>query len=167
MDLGAWLRFQARERAAASLQGACECLTSLNALSRSSLIVTSAPNAQTPTLQVLTGGGAWRLRWHPSDPTLMLAACMYNGFAVARAAAGFGAIDIVETYSGHQSIAYGADWYHPPAAAAAAAGGGAAAGAAAGAQQEGAGGGGGGGHLVATCSFYDRRLHLWTTATVC
>ena len=95
---------------------------------------------------------------------------MYNGFAVARAGAAFDGIEVVESYMGHQSIAYGAECWHPTAvasAAAAAGGGGGDGAAAAGAegeqQQEAAGPGGG--NLVATCSFYDRRLHLWTTGT--
>ena len=129
------------------------------------------------------GGGTWRLRWHPQDPSLILAACMYNGFAIARVSPSWDGVQVVETYGGHESIAYGADW-HPTVGAAAAPAAtageaadlgccegagedkGTAAGEAA-AASEGKGASGGGGHesLVATCSFYDRRLHLWTPAT--
>jgi diphthamide biosynthesis protein 7 len=165
-------------------------------------LLTASRGPTSPNTQVPTGGGTWRLRWHPHDPSLILAACMYNGFAIGRASGAWDAVQIVESYSGHESIAYGADW-HPTAGAA---GAGSAAGDAAGGEEAGsegaggeaaaedtgrgdaggdgaggdteggegadggaaAGGGSGGGgreSLVATCSFYDRRLHLWTPAT--
>lgn len=105
-------------------------------------------------LQASTGGGNWRLKWHPRDPTLLLAACMYNGIAILRATpsstdggsceeAGFSQVEVVEEYKGHGSIGYGADWHFGfgPGAA--------------GAQSR---------SLAATCSFYDRLLHLWTPA---
>eukprot|EP00775_Hariotina_reticulata_P007315 gene7315-7527_t len=62
------------------------------------------------TCQVGTGGGVWRLKWHPSLDWLLLAACMYNGFALVRANESFSSLQVVERYHGHQSIAYGADW---------------------------------------------------------
>lgn len=94
-------------------------------------------------MQARTGGGNWRLRWHPTDPNLLLAAAMYNGFALLRAHESYSKLDVVEEYKGHGSIAYGADWVqmgadaevvgeqvHPT--------------------------------LIATASFYDRLLHLWS-----
>lgn len=31
-----------------------------------------------------TGGGVWRIKPHPQDPTLLLLAAMYNGFHVLK-----------------------------------------------------------------------------------
>lgn len=97
-----------------------------------------------PPLQLDTGGGVWRAKWHPRDPELLLAACMYNGFAVLRAAvaseAGAAGLEILETYEhASGSLSYGADWCRDEAAA-----------------------GAGGASLAATASFYDRQLHLWS-----
>ena len=86
-------------------------------------------------MQVDTGGGVWRAKWHPTDPHLLLAACMYSGFAVLRADGAAGEVCILEAYT-HEpdSLSYGADWCRAA----------------------------GGGSLAATCSFYDRQLHLWS-----
>jgi diphthamide biosynthesis protein 7 len=86
-------------------------------------------------MQVNTGGGVWRAKWHPTDPHLLLAACMYNGFAVLQADGTAGQVSIVEAYE-HQpgSLSYGADWCRAADV----------------------------GSLAATCSFYDRKVHLWS-----
>ncbi|BBN10762.1 diphthine methyl ester acylhydrolase [Marchantia polymorpha subsp. ruderalis] len=55
------------------------------------------------------GGGVWRLKWHHSDSQLLLAACMHNGFAVARV--GDDEIEVLERYEEHNSLAYGGSWY--------------------------------------------------------
>lgn len=98
------------------------------------------PPAAFAHLQVNTGGGVWRAKWHPTNPELLLAACMYNGFAVLRAAAGEAAgLEILESYEhASGSLSYGADWCRDEGAA------------------------GSGASLAATASFYDRQLHLWS-----
>jgi len=113
---------------------------------------TASPCSLLPAclLQVNLGGGVWRAKWHPTDPKLLLAACMYNGFAVLRLSGERGAeVSTVATYK-HQagSLSYGADWCRAPAADVA------------GASLA------GGASLAATCSFYDRELHLWSLKTV-
>ncbi|KAK9809915.1 hypothetical protein WJX72_001707 [[Myrmecia] bisecta] len=89
--------------------------------------------------QVCTGGGVWRLKWHPQDPTLLLAACMHNGFAVLQASVGGESLRVAEEYNDQKTLGYGADWCHMSCK--------------------------GDASLVATCSFYDRLLHLWTPST--
>ncbi|XP_058087795.1 uncharacterized protein LOC131234831 [Magnolia sinica] len=96
---------------------------------------TSKPINET---SICLGGGVWRIKHHPNMPGLVLAACMHNGFAVARIESGN--VEVVETYGKHESLAYGADWQH--------------------------GGlcmedGKEKGTIVATCSFYDRLLRIW------
>ncbi|KAA6427585.1 MAG: hypothetical protein FRX49_02248 [Trebouxia sp. A1-2] len=90
--------------------------------------------------QVSTGGGVWRLKWHPRCSTQILAACMHNGFAVISADHSTGDVKVLEEYSGQKSLGYGADWCHLPTD---------------------------GYSIAATCSFYDRLLHLWSPAAPC
>jgi hypothetical protein len=102
--------------------------------------------------QVRTGGGNWRLRWHPKDAHLLLAACMYHGLAIIQANDTFNAVHVAEEYGAHGSISYGADWF-----------------------RSGYAGDGSANHgehphetdeptLIASCSFYDRLLHIWSPA---
>ena len=80
----------------------------------------------------------WRLKWHPSDPALMLAACMHAGFAVLRADGAAASCQVVEEYPHQKTLAYGADWCREV--------------------------GPDGASTAATCSFYDRLLHVWRPA---
>lgn len=99
-------------------------------------------------LEMGLGGGVWRLKWHPWDQGLVLAACMHNGFVVVKVAGDV--MEVAEEYKEHESLAYGADWYqgtwcNTPVE--------------------------NGGEksvrsLAATCSFYDKALHLWEPAVV-
>ncbi|XP_045771482.1 diphthine methyltransferase isoform X1 [Maniola jurtina] len=52
-------------------------------------------------------GGVWRLKWHPSNTSVVLAACMYGGFRVLRVT---DEVAVMCEYVEHESIAYGADW---------------------------------------------------------
>ncbi|XP_034830361.1 diphthine methyltransferase isoform X2 [Maniola hyperantus] len=52
-------------------------------------------------------GGVWRLKWHPSNTSVVVAACMYGGFRVLRVT---DEVAVVCEYVEHESIAYGADW---------------------------------------------------------
>jgi diphthamide biosynthesis protein 7 len=35
-----------------------------------------------PLYQHRVGGGVWRVKWHPTDPNLLLVSAMHNGFHV-------------------------------------------------------------------------------------
>jgi diphthamide biosynthesis protein 7 len=107
------------------------------------------------------GGGVWRLKWHPTDPALLLAACMHGGFALLRADvgavfdsggaegastegggtdnSGAATLEVVERYAHQRTLAYGAGWCAEVGAR--------------------------GASVAATASFYDRLLHVWTPAT--
>ncbi|CAO3637446.1 unnamed protein product [Cunninghamella echinulata] len=52
------------------------------------------------------GGGIWRLKWHPSHPTILLSASMHAGAFVIDTMEN----NIVSSFLDHQSMAYGADW---------------------------------------------------------
>lgn len=95
-------------------------------------------------------GGIWRLKWHPTDPTRLLVAGMHGGFKVVDFD-GLALNDGVDAdgwltpgqgrlhtrFDKHESLAYGADWSDG------------------GRTAEGR-------DLVASCSFYDHMLHVWS-----
>jgi diphthamide biosynthesis protein 7 len=92
-----------------------------------------------PVHELGCGGGVWRLKWHPARPELLLAACMHAGFKVL-ALDDAGAPHELASYTAHgvgKALAYGADW------------------------ERSTRDGEAGALRAATCSFYDKALHLW------
>jgi hypothetical protein len=89
------------------------------------------------------GGGVWRLDWHPTCRTRLLAAAMHGGLCVADVRDASAPRKVAANYCEHGSIqhpqlVYGAGWY---------------AGCTRGHDLE--------GDIGASVSFYDRSLHLW------
>lgn len=116
-----------------------------------------------PVTTTPTGGGLWRLKWHP-DPdkgNLLLAACMHAGVRILDMGSGSNKPEmqagqgvcppmgsgaatltvrgVVAEYTRHGSMAYGADWCLVPISEINPR------------------------PLVASCSFYDNLLCLWRT----
>jgi diphthamide biosynthesis protein 7 len=77
------------------------------------------------------GGGVWKIKYHPSVHGIVAAACMHNGFSVVSVKSG--ALEVVESYKKHESLAYGVDWKKGESKIS----------------------------VLATCSFYDRLLGVW------
>ena len=86
-----------------------------------------------PLSEFSTGGGVWRLRWNAKEErkNLLLAGCMRAGFRVLSLEASGFRLGAEAEYKAHDSLAYGCDWGVRDSA------------------------------LVASCSFYDKSLHLW------
>ncbi|KAI0221667.1 hypothetical protein L0F63_000491 [Massospora cicadina] len=88
----------------------------------------------TPIQELKVGGGVWRVKWHPTSPSTLLLAAMHDGVHIANANLDAQAEgpEITQSFKGHQSLAYGADWcpLYPST-------------------------------KVASCSFYDHQLCLW------
>ncbi|KAF9365013.1 Diphthine methyltransferase [Mortierella sp. NVP85] len=61
-----------------------------------------------------TGGGVWRLKWHPTRKDVLLTGCMYNGFHVLHYDSNWTTGTIGSSFMEHKSIAYGVDWSYEP-----------------------------------------------------
>ncbi|KAF9015168.1 WD40-repeat-containing domain protein [Cyathus striatus] len=87
--------------------------------------------------QVDVGGGAWRVKWHPSASRKeeLLVACMHDGFKIVKFSAEY-QCEVVKRFDEHSSLAYGADWCFATQN-----------------NKE---------SLVGSCSFYDHALQLWS-----
>ena len=99
------------------------------------------------------GGGIWRTKWHPTNPNRILIAAMHNGFSVIDydgirpsndddddevVVLEPGPGRLVKRFEAHESLAYGVDWNQV------------------GAESD------DDKDLVASCSFYDHVLHVWS-----
>ena len=74
------------------------------------LLIWDSRNMTAPLTKVLIeDGGIWRLKWHPSDPNLLLAACTRAGAAVFDFTVSL-SMPNVTWYREHQSLVYGVDW---------------------------------------------------------
>jgi diphthamide biosynthesis protein 7 len=92
------------------------------------------------------GGGVWKLKWEPDSARHLLAATMHNGFHLIDCCCPSLNGDeeplpfepkIVASYREHSSLAYGCDWGRllSPST---------------------------GLRTIASCSFYDHSLHVWS-----
>ncbi|SCV68666.1 BQ2448_787 [Microbotryum intermedium] len=106
-------------------------------------------NHLTPLTTYDAGGGIWRLKWHREKEDRLLVACMHDGFKVIEFGSTMGkgegeveGVLLKTRFDRHESLAYGIDWGRPfP-----------------GGEEEDRGG-----DLVASCSFYDHMLHVWSS----
>ena len=94
-----------------------------------------------PLSQADVGGGAWRVKWHPSPSRSLdlLVGAMHDGFKIMRfyaSDANGGNWETLKEHNEHNSLAYGVDWSHKSS------------------QDHGE-------TLAASASFYDHALHLW------
>jgi diphthine methyl ester acylhydrolase len=93
-------------------------------------------NWKRPVDELSIGGGVWRIKFHPQDPSLVATASMHNGFHILN----IETKEILSNYTEHESLAYGIDWLscrnegnNPEAS-------------------------------LVSSSFYDKALHVWSCA---
>ena len=74
-------------------------------------------NMRRAVSDVRVGGGVWRIKWNPADPTLLLVACMYNEFHLVQYQDDTLSLYADRFGSPHHEVgklAYGADWFTFP-----------------------------------------------------
>lgn len=58
------------------------------------------------------GGGVWKLKWNPHNKAFLTAACMHNGFMIVNIQGGQAFVAM--EYKKHESLGYGVDWFKGP-----------------------------------------------------
>ncbi|XP_065177825.1 diphthine methyltransferase-like [Sycon ciliatum] len=109
-------------------------------------------NLRTPLSQIDVGGGVWRIKWKQSDPSLLATATMYNGFHLLRLSDDL-EFSVLLHFNNHTegSLGYGVSWKLPEAEVAGEN------------VCKGSQSSAGPVCLLATCSFYDHCLQIWST----
>ncbi|KAG0282499.1 Diphthine methyltransferase [Linnemannia gamsii] len=114
----------------------CSYATFVSKAYDENVLIWDTRSMRQPLSTTETGGGVWRLKWHPTRKDVLLAGCMHNGFHVINYDEGWATGSIESSFMEHASLAYGTDWSYAPTK---------------GDQLP----------LVASCSFYDHLLHMW------
>lgn len=93
-------------------------------------------NWRQPLYGVMLFGGIWRMKPSKNERRMLLCACMYKNFSVCMINEDVSEVNLAAEFTKHESICYGADWAPNKL--------------------------NNGNQLMATCSFYDKKLCLST-----
>lgn len=93
-------------------------------------------NWRQPLHELMLFGGIWRIKTSKNDRKMLLCACMYKNFSICMVNEDATDASLVAEFSKHESICYGADWAPSKLS--------------------------NGNQIMATCSFYDKKLCLST-----
>ena len=105
-------------------------------------------NMSQPLKEHSLGGGIWRIKWNTTHTDLAATACMHNGFNLVNChIATSDPIEVLCGYNEHKSLAYGIDWCRQP-------------------DKTSAEDSSKKCLTLASSSFYDHAMHIWTIANV-
>lgn len=105
------------------------------------LLLWDTRSMTTPLKEAHLGGGIWRIKWNTEHSDLLATACMHNGFQLVHCHLDSSTEpEVVCEYQQHKSLAYGIDWtpLHS----------------------------GSDVLTLASCSFYDHSMHVWSASCI-